>query len=43
LFRRVRELIMTAYPEAMALSHQMPTYRVGRRPHLGVWRHGQSL
>jgi hypothetical protein len=28
----------------MALSHQMPTYLVGgRRLHVRVWRHGQSL
>jgi uncharacterized protein YdhG (YjbR/CyaY superfamily) len=45
LFDRLHRLILAAYPDAaMALSYQMPAYKVGsRRLHLGAWKHGVSL
>jgi uncharacterized protein YdhG (YjbR/CyaY superfamily) len=45
LFERLHRLVLEAHPEAtVALSYQMPTYRVGRRRlFLGAWKHGVSI
>ena len=45
LFDRLHELILSAYPDVtVVLSHQMPTYKVGRRRlYLGAWKHGVSI
>jgi len=45
LFDRLHRLILEAYPEAtLALSYQIPTYRVGRRRvYVGAWKHGVSV
>jgi len=45
LFDRLHRLILEAYPEAtLALSYQIPTYRVGqRRVYVGAWKHGVSV
>jgi uncharacterized protein YdhG (YjbR/CyaY superfamily) len=45
LFDRVHRLILEAHPDVtVALSYQMPTYRVGnRRLYVGAWRHGVSI
>jgi uncharacterized protein YdhG (YjbR/CyaY superfamily) len=45
LFDRLHRLILAAHPEAsVALSYQMPTYKVGRRRlYLGAWKHGVSI
>lgn len=45
LFDRLHRLIVDSCPDAeVALSYEMPTYRVGRRRlNVGVWRHGLSL
>jgi uncharacterized protein YdhG (YjbR/CyaY superfamily) len=45
LFDRIHRLVMEAHPDAtVALSYQMPTYRVGRsRLYVAAWRHGVSL
>jgi len=45
LFDRVHRLIMAAYPEAdVALSYQIPAYKVGkRRLYVGAWQHGISI
>jgi uncharacterized protein YdhG (YjbR/CyaY superfamily) len=45
LLRRLHRLILTAHPDAaVALSYQMPSYKVGsRRLYLGAWQHGVSV
>jgi hypothetical protein len=45
LFDRLHRLILAAHPDAaLALSYQIPTYRVGnRRLYVGAWRHGLSV
>jgi hypothetical protein len=45
LFDRLHAIIMAAHPDAeVALSYDMPAYRVGRRRlNLGVWKHGVSV
>ena len=45
LFDRMHRLIMAAYPEAdVALSYQIPAYKVGkRRLYVGAWQHGISI
>jgi uncharacterized protein YdhG (YjbR/CyaY superfamily) len=45
LFNRVHRLVREACPEAeVALSYDMPTYRLGRnRLYLGTWKHGLSI
>jgi uncharacterized protein YdhG (YjbR/CyaY superfamily) len=45
LFDRLHRLILEVHPDAaVALSYQMPTYRVGsRRLYVGTWRHGVSV
>jgi uncharacterized protein YdhG (YjbR/CyaY superfamily) len=45
LFDRLHRLVLEAHPEAtVALSYQMPTYKVGRnRLFLAAWRHGISI
>jgi len=45
LFDRIHDLILQVHPDAtMALSYQIPTYRVGaRRLFVGAWKHGISL
>jgi uncharacterized protein YdhG (YjbR/CyaY superfamily) len=45
LFDRIHGLILAAYPEAaVALSYQIPTYKVGRRRlYVGAWKHGISI
>src|SRR5258708_7705871 len=45
LFDRLHRLVLEAHPEAaVALSYQIPTYRVGRRRlFLGAWKHGLSI
>jgi hypothetical protein len=45
LFDRVHRMVLDVHPDAaVALSYQMPTYRVGRRRlYVGAWRHGISL
>ena len=45
LFDRVHQLILAAYPDVVvAISYQIPTYRVGRRRlHVGAWQHGVSI
>src|SRR6516225_2709839 len=45
LFDRLHRLILAAHPDAaLALSYQIPTYRVGnRRLYVGAWQHGLSV
>ena len=45
LFDRMHRLIMAAHPDAdVALSYQIPTYKVGRRRlYVGAWQHGISI
>jgi len=45
LFDRVHRLIMAAHPGAeVALSYQIPSYKVGkRRLYVGAWQHGISI
>jgi uncharacterized protein YdhG (YjbR/CyaY superfamily) len=45
LFDRLHRLILEAHPDAtLALSYQIPTYRVGRRRlFVGAWKHGLSV
>jgi uncharacterized protein YdhG (YjbR/CyaY superfamily) len=45
LFDRLDRLIRAAYPDVtVALSYQIPTYRVGRRHlYVGAWKHGVSI
>jgi uncharacterized protein YdhG (YjbR/CyaY superfamily) len=45
LFGRLHRLILEAHPDAtVALSYQIPTYRVGkRRLFVGAWKHGLSV
>ncbi len=45
LFDRLQQLILGVHPEAVvALSYQIPSYKVGRRRlYLGVWKHGVSI
>jgi hypothetical protein len=45
LFDRIHRLILAAHPEAaVALSYQIPTYKVGRRRlYVGAWQHGISI
>ena|SRR5579863_4229114 len=45
LFDRLHGLVLAAYPDAaVAISYQMPAYRVGRRRlYVGAWQHGLSL
>jgi uncharacterized protein YdhG (YjbR/CyaY superfamily) len=45
LFDRVHRLVMEAHPDAaVALSYQIPAYKVGRRRlFVGVWQHGVSI
>jgi uncharacterized protein YdhG (YjbR/CyaY superfamily) len=45
LFDRIHGLVVSAYPEAdLALSYQMPTYKLGaRRLYVGGWKHGISV
>ena len=45
LFDRVHDLILHRHPTAdVALSYNMPTYRVGGRSLIvGVWKHGLSI
>lgn len=45
LFDRIHRLVLDAHPGAtVAISYQMPTYRVGsRRLYVAAWKHGISL
>ena len=45
LFDRLHRLILDVHPDAtVALSYDIPTYKVGRRRlFLGVWKHGVSI
>jgi hypothetical protein len=45
LFHRLHAIVLAAHPDAeVALSYDMPAYRVGeRRLNLGVWKHGVSV
>ncbi len=45
VFDRLHQLILSTCPDAeLALSYEMPTYRIGRRRlNVGVWEHGLSL
>jgi uncharacterized protein YdhG (YjbR/CyaY superfamily) len=45
LFDRLHALILDVHPEAdVAISYQIPTYKVGRRRlYLGTWKHGVSI
>jgi uncharacterized protein YdhG (YjbR/CyaY superfamily) len=45
LFDRLHRLILEAHPDAtVALSYQIPAYRVGkRRLFVGAWQHGLSV
>jgi uncharacterized protein YdhG (YjbR/CyaY superfamily) len=45
LFDRIHRLVLDLYPEAaLALSYQIPTYKVGqRRLFVGAWKHGVSI
>ena len=45
LFDRLHRLILEAHPDAaLALSYQIPAYRVGRRRlYIGAWQHGVSV
>jgi len=45
LFDRLHRLILEAHPDAtVALSYQIPAYRVGRRRvYVGAWKHGVSV
>lgn len=45
LFDRLHLLVMEVAPEAgVALSYQIPSYKVGRRRFfLGAWKHGLSI
>ena len=45
LFDRLHQLILAAHPgAAVALSYQMPAYKVGScRLYIGVWKHGVSI
>ena len=45
LFDRLHRLILEAHPDAtLALSYQIPAYRVGRRRvYVGAWKHGMSV
>jgi uncharacterized protein YdhG (YjbR/CyaY superfamily) len=45
LFDRIHRLVLETHPDAtVALSYQMPVYRVGsRRLFVGAWKHGLSL
>jgi hypothetical protein len=45
LFERLHAIILAAHPDAeVALSYDMPSYRVGeRRLNLGAWKHGVSV
>jgi uncharacterized protein YdhG (YjbR/CyaY superfamily) len=45
LFDRVHRLVLEVHPDAaVALSYQMPSYRVGgRRLFVGAWKHGISI
>jgi uncharacterized protein YdhG (YjbR/CyaY superfamily) len=44
-FERLHRLILEAHPDAaVVLSHQIPTYRLGkRRLYVGAWKHGLSI
>ena len=45
LFDRLHRLILDVHPDAtLALSYQIPAYRVGRRClYVGAWQHGISV
>jgi uncharacterized protein YdhG (YjbR/CyaY superfamily) len=45
LFERLHAIILATHPDAeVALSYDMPTYRVGaRRLNVGAWKHGVSV
>ena len=45
LFDRLHRLILDVHPDAtLALSYQIPAYRVGRRRlYVGAWQHGVSV
>ena len=44
VFDRPHRLIVAMCPDAeVVLSYRMPTYRIGRRLNIGVWKHGLSL
>ena len=45
LFERLHRLVLTAYPDVtVALSYNMPTYKIGhRRLYVGAWQHGVSV
>lgn len=45
LFDRLHGIVLAAHPDAeVALSYDMPAYRVGeRRLNIGVWKHGVSV
>jgi uncharacterized protein YdhG (YjbR/CyaY superfamily) len=45
LFDRLHGLILDVHPDAtLALSYQIPAYRVGRRRlYVGAWQHGISV
>jgi uncharacterized protein YdhG (YjbR/CyaY superfamily) len=45
LFERLHGLVLETHPEAeVAISYDMPAYRVGkRRLNLGAWKHGVSV
>jgi hypothetical protein len=45
LFDRLHRLILEVHPDAtVALSYQIPAYRVGRRRlFVGAWKHGLSV
>ena len=45
LFDRIHALVHEAVPDvALAISYQIPTYKVGRRRlYLAAWKHGVSL
>ena len=44
-FERLHAIVLAAHPDAeVALSYDMPAYRVGeRRLNLGAWKHGISV
>jgi hypothetical protein len=44
LFDRLHRLVLETHPDAaVVLSYKIPTYKVGSRRLLGVWKHGVSI
>jgi len=44
LFDQLHRLVLEEFPDAaVVLSYRIPTYKVGRRLYVGVWKNGLSI